>query len=236
MIKHTLARCLMPSLAGTVIGLATIISTIGSSVAAVQSVTINAPDKYSISHVVLFLQDSSGKISTVKIDKFAGGIMSYDPTKVLSLYPNSQLVAYSVKAGNNQVDGTSDALPVIIDSSVTMSQLNINQKPIEEYLYNKYPTGSTTIVAQTPPSSDTTTGTQTPPSSDTTTGTQTPPSSDITTGTQTPPTDNSYVEPSQPSSNIPNAPKTTQVPEPGTMAALALFGLGGLLAKKKVKS
>ncbi|MFL9453927.1 PEP-CTERM sorting domain-containing protein [Tolypothrix bouteillei VB521301_2] len=34
---------------------------------------------------------------------------------------------------------------------------------------------------------------------------------------------------------MPHASKTTQVPEPGTMAALALFGLGGLFAKKKIK-
>ncbi|MFL9453928.1 hypothetical protein AB0758_22855 [Tolypothrix bouteillei VB521301_2] len=148
MIKRTVTKFLFASTAGSMIGLATIIASISSSVAAVQTLAINAPDKYSISHIVLFLQSPSGTISRVKIDNFPDGIMSYDPNKVLSQYPNTQLVAYSVKAGNNKFNETSDALPVIIDSSVQMSQLPIDkeaQKNTTVYQYTKYPTGSSTI-------------------------------------------------------------------------------------------
>ncbi|MUG97600.1 hypothetical protein F7734_36890 [Scytonema sp. UIC 10036] len=237
MIKRTVSKFLLASTAGSVIGLATIISSISNSLAAVQSVTINTPNTHSISHIVLFLQSPSGTISRVKIDGFPDGIMSYDPTKILSENSDSKLIAYSVKAGNNKVGDTSDGKPVFIDKSLEgillpTTQADQNNTPV--YDYKKYPTGSSTIpVASNPAPEPTAPESPTPDPEVSAPESPTPDPEVSAPVASNPPSVN--LESSQPDSGIPHGSKTTQVPEPGAIAALAFFGLSGLLAKKKVK-
>jgi hypothetical protein len=210
---------------GTVIGFATLVSMMGVSFA--QALTINSPNGKDISNVVLYVQTSSG-ITKVKIDNFSAGASTttYNPTTVLQQYPGSQLVAYTIKAGNNKSNmGPGEGELVILNSSLKQSQLPTGAAQSSlEYTEVLKLAQAETPKTDAPPQDDTisndgSTNQDVPPKDVEQTETDKPPVTPIETTTNT-----------QPPSDTTN--KVT-VPEPATVAALGIFGLGAILKSKK---
>jgi hypothetical protein len=272
-MKNFLKQTTLKYALGFVIGATTIISTMNVSLAQVLT-AINSPNKSAISNVVLYIQNSSGQISKIKIDSFSGEVKTYNPGTVLQSYPGSTLVAYTVKAGTNKSNmGPGEGELVILNSSLTQDKLptgSANTTLEYSAVLKISPTTPTTQTppttptTQTPPTTTTTqtppttTTTQTPPTTPTTqtppttTTTQTPPTTPTTqtppttTTTQTPPTTTTQTTPTETKNETPivtniatgtsltaQAPDVTSVPEPGTVAAVGIFGLGLILKKRK---
>ncbi|MBD2529563.1 hypothetical protein H6G97_08250 [Nostoc flagelliforme FACHB-838] len=255
------AKLLFPTVAGTVIGFSTILASFGTAFA-LQSTVITSPVKQAISNVVLYLQDSSGSFIKVKIDNFSAlpETKTYNPTSVLQKYPSYTLVAYTVKAGNNKGSGmgSGEGELVIIGSGIKQSQLpTYNTSDANTYQYKAVYSSSTvsssttnTNTTSTSPafSSDTTTSNSSTDKVSTSTNTVSPEtsasiqtstvsestvvSSETGGNTQSPPANESPFI----SSNNAQTTKPVSVPEPGTITAIALFGLGGLFTKKKLTS
>ncbi|OKH52596.1 hypothetical protein NIES2101_14300 [Calothrix sp. HK-06] len=145
---------------GTVIGFATIVSMMGVSLA--QALTIDSPNGKEISNIVLYVKTSSGTIIKVKIDNFSAGpsTLSYNPTSILQQYPSSQLVAYTIKAGNNKSDiGPGEGELKILDSSLTQNELPTGTSQITLEYTEVLKLAQTQTQAQTPIQTETPTQT-----------------------------------------------------------------------------
>ncbi|MEB3220168.1 MAG: hypothetical protein VKN72_28585 [Nostocales cyanobacterium 94392] len=216
MINNFFSKVLAPTAIGTVIGFSSILSTISS--AAAFDGTIQTPVKNAISHVVLYLQDGDGNITAVKVDNFSNvsdDIKEYDPKGFLaSEYPNSQLVAYEVKAGRDKYPTllSIDKLPQFKNSEIKA----IDYKVVKDISIPQSQEPAPNPVLEEP--------TPTPVVEEAPAPTPVVQEPDIQPGR------NTYALAQEPS------PKKVKVPEPGSMAAIAIFGLGGLVAKKKVSS
>ncbi|NJN07832.1 MAG: hypothetical protein HC836_09450 [Richelia sp. RM2_1_2] len=203
MINNLLQKVLVSTAVGTVIGFSTIIGTINSAAA----LTINSPSvnqrgqTQDISNIVLYLKDNSGTISKVKIDSVSG-TKSYDATNFLNkYYPDSQVVAYTVKAGNNKSDmGPGEGELFVLNQQSTLPKGAVN----ETYQYSQ--------VSQIQPSP------------------QQPAPTPVVEESDIQPGRNTYALAQEPPI------EKVKVPEPGSIVAIAIFGIGGLLAKKKVSS
>jgi hypothetical protein len=269
-MNSKIAKLLLPTVAGTVVGFSTILASFGTAFAT-ESVIITSPVKQAISNVVLYLQDSSGNFIKVKVDNFSvvHETKTYDPTNVLQKYPDYTLVAYTVKAGNNKESGMGPGegeLVPVPGSGIQMDQLPTgNATYTYEYkaIYSTSTVSSSSTTSNTV-SSETSSSTQpstvnesTVVSSETSGSTQpstvnesTVVSSETSGSTQPSTVNESTVVSSETSGETQSAPvaqspvishntqttKPVSVPEPGTITAIALFGLGGLFTKKKLKS
>lgn len=285
-MNSKITKILLTTVATTVVGFSPILGSF-DQVFALQSITITSPVRQAISNVVLYLKDSSGNIIKVKVDNFSTlpETKTYDPTSVLQKYPDSTLVAYTVKAGNNKESGMGPGegeLFIISGSGIQDSQL---PKGSATYTYEYKAVYSTSTVSSS--STDTnTTGTGSVSSSSTDTNTtstdndSTPTNSvdnsvntvntETSGSTQPEPVNESTVVSSETGGDTQPAPvnestvvnsetggdtqsepvvksslvsagnaestKPVSVPEPGTLSAIALFGLGGLFTKKKLTS
>jgi hypothetical protein len=274
MINRKIAKLFFPAVAGTVIGFSTILATAGMGLAV--STVINSPNNRAISNVVLYLQDTSGNVIKVKVDNFSDApqeTKTYDPTSVLQQYSSYELLAYTVKAGNNtSTMGPGEGQLVIVDSTVQQSQLPVGSATTT-YQYTAVLSGSISSV-NTNTSSNTTTSTEgtVDTSSNTTSTESTVNTSSNTTSSTASTVDTNQTEPEAntvetnsgdstevASNSVPttqtedvgntvnepvitntfkqdNGTKPVSVPEPTTVGAIALFGLGGLLTKKKLTS
>ena len=104
-MANLLQKVLVSTTVGTVIGFSTILGAIDSASALTVDSPANNGKQKAISNVVLYLKNNSGEITKVKVDNFSnvpGEVKSYDSTALLQQYPNSEVVAYTVKAGNNK--------------------------------------------------------------------------------------------------------------------------------------
>lgn len=216
MITNLLQKVLVSTAVSTVIGFSTILGGANSASAlTIDSPTGNNGKQKAISNIVLYLKDNSGEITKLKIDNFSnvpGEVKSYDSTGLLQQYPSSKVVAYTVKAGNNKSGmGPGEGELVIVDQQISRGNL---------------PTGSAnetrqySEVSQIQPSQQQSNPNQSQGS--TTTSQQQPPSPLLVTLSPPNPTNSSTTR--------------VSVPEPGSIAAIAIFGLGGLIRKKKISS
>ena len=127
MVSNLLQKVLVSTTVGTVIGFSTIFGAVNSASAALVG-SIQTPVKQAISHVVFYLKDSSGNIAKVKVDNFStisDNVKIYDPTGFLqNKYPNSEVVAYEVKAGNKSYFTSTSA-------QYSERNLPINDKTVE---------------------------------------------------------------------------------------------------------
>ncbi|MBF2018043.1 MAG: hypothetical protein IGS23_23190 [Rivularia sp. T60_A2020_040] len=213
MINNLLQKVLVSTAVGTVIGFSAIIGTVNSAMAAL---TINSPSvnnkgqTQDISNIVLYLQDNSGTISKVKIDSVSG-TKSYDATNFLNkYYPDSQVVAYTVKAGNNKSDmGPGEGDLFVLNQQSTLPKGAANTT----YQYSQ--------VSQIQPSA------QAPA-----------PTPVVQEPAPTPVVEEPDIQPGRNTYALAEEPPTekVKVPEPGSIVAIAIFGIGGLVAKKKVSS
>ncbi|MFN6496206.1 MAG: hypothetical protein RMX65_004060 [Nostoc sp. DedQUE01] len=244
-MNSKIAKLLFPTVAGTVIGFSTILASLGTAFA-LQSTVITSPNTHAISNVVLYLQDSSGNFIKVKVDNFSDvpqETTTYNPTNVLQNYSGYTLVAYTVKAGDNKSKmGPGEGELVIVDSEVQAKSLPTGSAT---YTYEYKAIYSSTTATSTTSSGNESTTTSSADSnfktfsSETSDNTQSAPidestvvSSELGSDTQSAPADKSTFV----SSNNAEITQPVSVPEPGTITALALFGLGGVFAKKKLKS
>lgn len=142
MISNLLQKVLVSSTVFTVIGFSTILGAIGSASALeVQSESFNKKGiQQDISHIAFFIKDNSGDVTKVKIDGVSGGAKSYDATNFLkTYYPDSEVVAYQVKAATNKSfvslseDYSEDNLPTTRNSAdVTYQYSNVSNLPEPE--------------------------------------------------------------------------------------------------------
>jgi hypothetical protein len=188
-MNSKIAKLLLPTVAGTVVGFSTILALFGTAFAT-ESVIISSPVKQAISNVVLYLQDSSGNFIKVKVDNFdgvAGETKTYDPTSVLQKYPNYTLAAYTVKAGNNKESGmgSGEGELVIVGSGIQQSQLpTYNTSDANTYQY-KAVYSTTTVSSSTTNTNTTSTSTVSSSTTNTNTTSTSPVSSSGTTTSNT---------------------------------------------------
>ena len=99
---------------------------------------ITTPNKHDISHVDLYIRESSGNIIKIKIDNFPDGHKAIDVSAFMKEhYPNADLIsAYFVKAGNNSAG--SDL--VILEDNITASNLPLSSKFDKVYEYSNVST------------------------------------------------------------------------------------------------
>ncbi|MGB3650654.1 MAG: hypothetical protein WBA41_05520 [Rivularia sp. (in: cyanobacteria)] len=216
-------KVLVSTTVGTVIGFSTIIGAMNSASAlTVESESFNKNGKQQdISHIAFFVKDNSGNVTKVKIDSVSGGAKSYDATNFLkTYYPDSEVVAYQVKASNNKSfvalsEGYfEDNLPTKENSAdVTYQYSNVSNLPEPEPQQPEEQPAPSQPEEQTAP-------------------TQPEEQPEDTTPTNEEPTSPPIVITPQTNSST----QPVSVPEPGSMAAIAIFGLGGLLGKKKISS
>jgi hypothetical protein len=228
MISNLLQKVLVSATVGTVIGFSTILGAM-SSAAAFEG-KIKTPVKNAISHVVLYLQDGEGNISAVKIDNFSevsDEIKEYDPSSFLDTKSGSKLVAYEVKAGKEKYPTllSIDELP------------KFKNKDIKEEQYAQFPnpqedstTDNQDQVEDTTPTKEQPTATEVEDTTPEIEDTIIPPDPLVTPTLPTPPTI------TIPSNQTNSSSQPVKVPEPGSIAAIAIFGLGGLFRKKKASS
>ncbi|MGF1672325.1 MAG: hypothetical protein ACFCUV_01410 [Rivularia sp. (in: cyanobacteria)] len=224
MINNLLQKILVPTAVGTVIGLSTILGTINS--ASAFDGTIRTPVKNAISHVVLYLQNGNGDITAVKVDNFSDvsdDIKEYDPKGFLATkYPNSQLVAYEVKAGTNKYPTLLgiDKLPEFKNNQIEA----INYKVVKDISIPQSQEPTPTPVLEEPaPTPVAEESAPTPVAEE-------PAPAPVVEEPDIQPVKNTYALAQEPST------QKVEVPEPGSIVAIAIFGIGGLLAKKKVSS
>ncbi|MDF2387047.1 hypothetical protein JMG10_36645 [Nostoc ellipsosporum NOK] len=239
MNKSFVTKFILPSLAGSVFGFSTLISIIGPGFAA-QSTVITSPNGHAISNVVLYLQDASGNITKVKIDNFSDApqeTLNYDPTAFLQNYSGYNLVAYTVKAGDNKSKMGPGEGELVLVSDVPPKTLPTGKA---DYTYEYTQVSSISSVPSVPEESagesvnsgvtDGSTNSTTPVNNDTTETTKVP--EPTTSNTETA----KVSEPTTPNVKSGDSTKPVSVPEPTTITALALFGLGSLFTKKKLTS
>ncbi|MBE9211414.1 PEP-CTERM sorting domain-containing protein [Plectonema cf. radiosum LEGE 06105] len=212
MINNLLQKILAPTAVGTVIGFSSILGTISSA----SALTINSPSvnregkTQDISNIVLYLKDNSGTISKVKIDSVSG-TKSYDTTNFLNkYYQGSEVVAYTVKSGDNKSDmGPGEGELFVLNQQSNLPKGAAN----DTYKYSE--------VSQIQPSP------QAPA-----------PTPIVEEPAPTPIVQEPDIQPGRNTYALAQEPPTekVKVPEPGSIAAIAIFGIGGLLAKKKVSS
>ncbi|RCJ26480.1 hypothetical protein A6S26_13820 [Nostoc sp. ATCC 43529] len=228
-------KFVLTTVAGSVVGFSIMLGSFETAFAS-QSIIITSPVKQAISNVVLYLQNSSGNIIKVKIDNFSAvqETKTYDPTSVLQKYSDYTLVAYTVKAGNNKLSdmGSGEGeLFIIPDSGIQQSQLP-TYNTTDQNTYQYKDVYSTSNIS----SSNTTTSTTTNNNISTTTSSVDNSVNTVNSETsgdiQSAPVNESTVV----SYNNAETTKPVSVPEPGTITAIALFGLGSLFTKKKLTS
>ncbi len=217
---------------GTVIGFATLVSMMGTSLAQAFT-TITSPNGKDISNVVLYVKTSSG-ITKVKIDNFSNGpsTTTYNPTSILQKeYPNSQLVAYTVKAGNNKSEmGPGEGELIVLDDSWTNKlPEGASQKTFQYTEVLKLAVNETPKTDADAPPKDTVISNDSSQSQNQESPQQTPeqPKSDSPSVTQV---DETPIKDIKPPLEAKNA---VAVPEPATVAALGIFGLSVILKGKK---
>lgn len=216
MIANLLQKVLVSTTVGTIIGFSTILGAMSSASAlTVESESFNRNgNQQDISHIAFFIKDDSGNVTKVKIDGVSGGAKSYDATNFLNTYyPDSEVVAYQVKASNKKSF-------VSLDENYSEDNLPTKQNSADKtYQYSSV----SNLPAPEPQQPEDTT----PEVEDVII----PPTPVVTPTLPTPPTI------TIPPSNQTKPPaKAVAVPEPGSLAAIAIFGLGGLLGKKKKSS
>jgi|GEM_PF-3727743 len=259
MINNLLQKVLFSTAVGTVIGLSSILGTISSAAA----LTINSPSVnqrgqiQDISNIVLYLKDNSGTITKVKIDSVSG-TKSYDATNFLNKYYSSyEVVAYTVKSANNKSEGMGSGEGELFDSNGNKLNADSNKEYLNKDGDKADITYQYSTVSQIQPSPQAPAPAPVVQEPAPTPVVQAPaptpvvqapapapvvqepaPTPVIQEPAPTPvvqepdiqPIKNTYVIAQEPS------PKKVKVPEPGSIAAIAIFGIGGLLAKKKVSS
>lgn len=207
MVSNLLQKVLVSTTVGTVIGFSTIFGAMNSAAAlTIDSPTANNGKQKAISNVVLYLKGDSGEITKLKVDNFSnvpGEVKSYDSTALLQQYPGSEVVAYTVKAGNNTSDmGPGEGELVIVDQQFSRQDLPVGAAGIER----EYSQVSQIQLSQPEEQTTSSQPEEQPP----------------------------VVVPALSQTNSSTEP--VSVPEPGSIAAIAIFGLGGLLRKKKASS
>ncbi len=225
MVSNLLQKVLVSTTVGTVVGFSTIFGAINSASAlTVESESFNKKGKQQdISHIALFIKDNSGNVTKVKIDGVSGGAKSYDATNFLkTYYPDSEVVAYQVKASNEK-------------SFVSLSKgYSENNLPTKENSADK--TYQYSNVSNLPEPK--------PQQSEQKPAPTQPEEKPAPTQTEDTTSSNEESQPSAPPKFVVAAPpaqtdsstEPVSVPEPGSMAAIVIFGLGGLLGKKKISS
>lgn len=216
MINNLFQKVIVSTAVGTVIGFSTILGAMNSA----SALTIDSPsvnrrgNTQDISNIVLYLKDNSGTISKVKIDSVSG-TTSYDATNFLEQeYPDSEVVAYTVKAGNNK-SGMGPGEGELFVLNEQFDENNLPRSAADEtYQYSQVSQIQPKQEESTPNQPEDTTPTNEEPSS------PEPKRKFLVTA---PPQTNSSTEP-------------VSVPEPGSIAAIAIFGLSGLLGKNKISS
>ncbi len=216
MVSNLLQKVLVSTTVGTVVGFSTIFGAINSASAlTVESESFNKKGKQQdISHIAFFIKDNSGNVTKVKIDGVSGGAKSYDATNFLkTYYPDSEVVAYQVKASNEK-------------SFVSLSKgYSENNLPTKENSADKtYQYSNVSNLPEPKP--------------------QQFEQKPAPTQTEDTTSSNEESQPSAPPKFVVAAPpaqtdsstEPVSVPEPGSMAAIVIFGLGGLLGKKKISS
>ncbi len=224
MVSNLLQKVLVSTTVGTAIGFSTIFGAISSAAAlTVESESFNKNNKrQDISHIAFFIKDNSGSVTKVKIDGVSG-TTSYDATNFLkTYYPDSEVVAYQVKASNEKSfvslsKGYSENnLPTKENSADKTYQFsnvsNLPEPKPQQSEQKPAPTQPEEKPAPTQPEDTTSSNEESQPSA--------PPKFVVAAP---PAQTNSSTEP-------------VSVPEPGSMAAIVIFGLGGLLGKKKISS
>ncbi|MBV6625949.1 MAG: PEP-CTERM sorting domain-containing protein [Rivularia sp. (in: Bacteria)] len=215
MVSKLLEKVFVSTTVGAAIGFSTILGAINSASAlTVESESFNKNGKQQeISHIAFFVKDNSGNVTKVKIDSVSG-TKSYDATNFLkTYYPDSEVVAYQVKASNKKSfvalsEGYSeDNLPTKENSAdVTYQYSQVSNLPEPK--------------PQQPE--------------------EKPSSNQVDDSNSTEEKEN-YPKPKPkfvvaPSTQTNSSSQTVSVPEPGSIGAIVIFGLGGLLRKKKKSS
>ncbi|MDY6902545.1 MAG: PEP-CTERM sorting domain-containing protein [Cyanobacteriota bacterium] len=224
MIANLLQKVLVSSTVFTVIGFSTILGAMNSASAlTVESESENKKGVIqNISHINFFLEDNSGKVTKVKIDSVSG-TTSFDATNFLNTYYSDyEVLAYEVKAA--KFKSFQDV--VKSDSYDSAKQLDglaevEKQQANTTFTYNE---GSVPTYKEgvAPPEPESTTDNEDQVEDTTSNNGEPAPDTEVP--------ENTYTEPQEPSE------KKVKVPEPGSLAAIAIFGLGGLLRKKKASS
>ena len=213
-MANLLQKVLVSATVGTVIGFSTILGAVSSA----SALTVESPEPESgptkaISNIVFYLEDE-GNITKLKIEDFSEESTSYNPENFLTDngYSIDDVVAYTVKAGNNKDKdkesgmGPGEGELFILDNQFNESNL---------------PKGATGTYPLNPTQADDTDPVEDNTSNNDNAGSEGSTSSSIVT--TLPPQTNSSTQP-------------VSVPEPGSIGAIAIFGLGGLLRKKKASS
>ncbi len=103
------------------------------------------PFDHAVSNIVLYVADENGDISKVKIDDFSGGEDAVHDVNDLDLagfvadnYPGSELVAMTVKAGDNHPDGygPGEGELLIVASGTTEGDLPVADHADVTFTYN----------------------------------------------------------------------------------------------------
>jgi hypothetical protein len=238
MIANLLQKVLVSTTVGTVIGFSSIFGAMSSAFA----LTIDSPEPdkgptKDISNIVLYLKDTSGTISKVKIDSVSG-TKSYNVTNFLkdNNYSIDQVVAYTVKAGSHK-SGMGDGEGELFNSEgkpldVKSNKDNLNKDGEKADTTFNYNNGKPVYIeGDKPPKAgdnDTLEGEET--ISETKPEEQPAPNEEATS----PSPESQFVVAAPSQTNSSSQP--VKVPEPGSIAAIAIFGLGGLLRKKKASS
>ncbi|MGB3760394.1 MAG: hypothetical protein WBA07_29125 [Rivularia sp. (in: cyanobacteria)] len=236
MVSNLLQKVLVSTTVGAVVGFSSIFGAMSSAAAlTVESESYNKNGKQQdISHIVFDLKDkNSGETITVKIDSVDSGT-TYDATDFLSTYyPNAEVVGSHVKSSNNEV--------LKVDISHNYNKEVSLMTPIKEggdkQANDKENKATKSPKAGKKNNQDNTSDNE-EPISDTQPGEQPAP-----TQTEDTTSSNEESQPSAPPKFVVAAPPQTNsstepvsVPEPGSMAAIVIFGLSGLLGKKKISS
>ncbi len=134
MITNLLKKVLVYSTIGTVIGFSTILGAANSAAALIveSESTNNKGVIQDISHIVFYMKDNSGDITKVKIDGVSG-TTSYDATNFLKTeYPDSQVLAYQVKAS------TFKSLNFVLDGYSSQDLPNLDKNGADKtYQYSQ---------------------------------------------------------------------------------------------------
>ena len=207
MIANLLQKVLVPTAVGTVVGFGVIFGAANSAAAlTVESESYNNQgNQQDISHIVLYMKDNSGDITKVKIDSVSG-IKSYDATNFLKAeYPDSEVVAYQVKAS-------------------TFKSLNFLSNEYSKEDLPNVDKNKADVTFQYSAVSNLSNLTPTPEQTNNNTANNSESSLNTQPGTPT------YVVAQESSTN------KVKVPEPGSIVAIAIFGISGLIAKKQYSS
>ena len=259
MISNLLQKVLVSSTVFTVIGFSSIFGAMNSAAAlTVESESYKKGNQQDISHIAFFIKDNSGNVTKVKIDGVSG-ITSFDATNFLNTYyGDSEVVAYQVKASTNKSfvalsEGYSENnLPTEENSADITHNYNKNVsrmtpteegggKPDKENNEDKggKPGKENNEDKGGKPGKENNENKannedNTSDSEEQTTSSQPEEQPAPSEESSSPSPESKFVvaAPSQTNSSS----QAVAVPEPGSIAAIAIFGLGGLLRKKKASS